>query len=381
MSVYALIMAAGEGARMGLGHNKALYPLRGIPIVQRAVDAFSGHVDGIVVVTRAEDLDAVRQLDLSAMIVEGGKTRQQSVLKGLYALPTDTDYVLVHDAARPFVSAELIQACIASAQLHGSGVAGIPVKDTIKRVNSNMNVIESPPRSSLWAAQTPQAFPVKQLINAIETLETRGETATDDASAMEALGYQVILVEGSPDNQKLTTPSDLAWAEWFLSKNERTPPRVGIGYDVHRLVEGRPLILCGVSIPCEKGLLGHSDADVALHALMDAMLGAAAMGDIGTHFSDRDPAFKDAASTDLLKQTIRMIQDNGYYTHQADITIVTERPKINPYIQQMRATVAGILGVPLENVNVKATTTEGLGFEGEGLGISAHALVSVLKWL
>ena len=377
MSVYALIMAAGEGKRMGLGINKSMLPLWGVPMVWHTMEAFSGLVDGVVVVTRGEDIGAMCALLPNTVIVEGGKTRQQSVLRGLDALPADAEYVLVHDAARPFVSADLIKNCIESVKRHGSGVASLPVSDTIKQVDVHNMVIQTPPRSSLRAAQTPQAFPVAALKHAIETLEGRGETATDDASAMEAAGHKVFLIEGSAENRKLTTPSDLEWAEWHLSKKEKTWPRVGMGFDVHRLVEGRPLILCGVHIPYEKGLLGHSDADVALHALMDAILGAAAMGDIGGVFSDQDPAYKGAASTDLLKQVVWMTREKGFFTRQADITIVAERPKISPYVPQMRACVAEILSVTLESVNVKATTTEGLGFEGEGKGISAQAVVSV----
>lgn len=380
MSVYALIMAAGEGARMGLGVNKALFPLRGIAMVRRAVEAFSGLVDGTVVVTRAEDVAPMRALSMPAAIVEGGKTRQQSVLHGLRALPPDAEYVLVHDAARPFVTADVIRRCVESVQLCGSGVASVPVHDTIKRIDASASVLETPPRDSLRAAQTPQAFPVLALTRAIEALESRGETATDDAAAMEAFGYQVALVEGSPDNKKLTTASDLEWAQWYITKNERNHIRVGTGYDAHRLVENRPLVLCGVVIPFEKGLLGHSDADVALHALIDAMLGAAAMGDIGMHFPARDPAYKGASSANLLRQVVTKMSGSGFFTQQADITIVAEGPRLSPFIQEMRECIAKILSVPLDHINVKATTTEGLGFEGEGKGISAHAVVSVLHW-
>ena len=486
MSVYALIMAAGDGKRMGLGVNKAMIPLRGVPMVRRTVEVFAGFVDGVVIVTRGEDIGAMRALmldtvahdgdidsmcalsfdrrthgeDIGAMralmldmvaydrdidsmcvlssdkrtrgenvdsmrassstkmtqsekintkyappstitVVEGGKTRQQSVLRGLTALPADAEYVLVHDAARPFVSADVIQNCIESVKKHGNGVASVPLCDTIKQVKQDHDkyiVIQTPPRNNLRAAQTPQAFPVTALKRAIEALEALGETASDDASAMEAAGHRVALVEGSEENRKITTPLDLEWAEWYLSKCETaknksqiapsmprknakykiTPQRVGIGYDVHRLVEGRPLILCGVLIPYEKGLLGHSDADVALHALMDAMLGAAAMGDIGAHFSDRDPAYQNAASTDLLRKVAQMTREKGFFMQQADITIVAEKPRLSPYISDMRARVAEILSVALEKISVKATTTEGLGFEGKGKGISAQAVVSVL---
>lgn len=379
MSVWALIMAAGAGARMGLGFNKALMPIDGIPMLQRSAEAFYGIVDGIAVVTRAEDIKAVRELSLRAMVVGGGVTRQQSVLRGLQALPEGAAYVLVHDAARPFVSKEVIQRCIASVKAHGSGVASVPVSDTIKQVGDDNIVIHTPPRASLRAAQTPQAFGVAALRSAIELLESRGETHTDDASAMEATGHMVMLVNGAPENRKITTQADLAWAESFTGGRESPMTRIGIGYDVHRLVAGRPLYLCGICVPSEKGLLGHSDADVALHALTDALLGAAAMGDIGRHFPDTDPAYKGIASSLLLTRTVQLLRDHGFVPQQLDLTIVAEKPKIAPYIPAMAQRVADLLCVPQANVNIKATTTEGLGFEGEGLGISAHAVVIVAQ--
>lgn len=373
MSTWALVMAAGSGARMGLDTNKVLADLGGMPVLARSVHAFDGEVDGVMVVTRQVDMEDVRAMNLNARLVVGGQTRQQSVRNGLMALPPDAEYVLVHDGARPFVDQGTIRRCIASVQAYGSGVASVPVKDTIKQMGDSNTVLYTPDRASLRIAQTPQAFRVKDLMSAIEVMERNGRSATDDAGAMEASGVTVHMVDGSYANIKLTTREDLAVAQHYLN----APPmlRVGQGYDVHKLVEGRRLILCGIDVPYEKGLLGHSDADVATHALMDAILGAAGLGDIGRHFPDTDARYKDVSSIVLLEQVVATVAAKGYITGNADITIVAQRPKLMPYLEKMTAEIARVLGVSGGQVNVKATTTEGLGFEGEGLGISAHAVV------
>ena len=380
MSVWAVIVAGGSGTRMGMPVNKALAPLAGKTVLERSLEAFDGLVDGTVVVYRAQDEDAVRALNLRARLVPGGETRQASVLSGLYALPQDAEIALIHDAARPFVRAETIRACIESAKKYGSGVAAVPVTDTIKRAGQDGVVRETLPREQLWAMQTPQAFRPQELRRAIETLTAQGETATDDARAMEACGHSVRLVEGNSGNIKLTRPEDMELARLRLGESEgRAMQRVGHGYDAHRLVEGRKLVLCGVEIPYEKGLLGHSDADVALHALMDALLGALALGDIGGHFPDSDEKYRGISSMLLLKETARILAAQGAAVVNADVTIIAQRPKLKPFIEQMRANVAAALEVPQERVSVKATTTEGMGFEGEGLGISAHAVALVEK--
>ena len=380
MSVWAVIVAGGSGTRMGMPVNKALAPLAGKTVLERSLEAFDGLVDGAVVVYRAQDEDAVRALNLRARLVPGGETRQASVLSGLYALPQDAEIALIHDAARPFVRAETIRACIESAKKYGSGVAAVPVTDTIKRAGQDGVVRETLPREQLWAMQTPQAFRPQELRRAIETLTAQDEAATDDARAMEACGHSVRLVEGNSGNIKLTRPEDMELARLRLGESEgRAMQRVGHGYDAHRLVEGRKLVLCGVEIPYEKGLLGHSDADVALHALMDALLGALALGDIGGHFPDSDEKYRGISSMLLLKETARILAAQGAAVVNADVTIIAQRPKLKPFIEQMRANVAAALEVPQERVSVKATTTEGMGFEGEGLGISAHAVALVEK--
>lgn len=378
MSVWAVIVAAGSGTRMGLSINKTLAVLGGETVLERSVRAFDGLTDGVVVVYRAEDEETVRALNLPVTLAHGGDTRQASVLNGLRALPEDAEIVLVHDAARPFVTRQIIARCIESVQKYGSGVAAMPVTDTIKRADENGCVQETLPRETLWAMQTPQAFRAAELRAAIETLQARGESATDDARAMEACGHTVRLVEGEAGNIKLTRPEDLVIARARIQKNGGEPMlRMGHGYDAHRLVEDRKLILCGVEIPYEKGLLGHSDADVALHALMDALLGALALGDIGGHFPDSDTKYKGVSSMLLLREVAALLAAQGAAVNNVDVTILAQRPKLKPYIEQMRRNVAGALKIDVSRVSVKATTTEGMGFEGEGLGVSAHAVALV----
>ena len=380
MSVWAVIVAAGSGERMGLGCNKALLPLGGKTVLERSVEAFEGMVDGIVAVCRRQDEEQVRALGINGKIVTGGPSRQESVLNGLRVLPQSAQVVLVHDAARPFVSRETIERCIASAQEFGSGVAAVPVTDTIKRADAHGVVEKTLPRQMLFAAQTPQAFRPQELTRALEMLTAHGEHVTDDAAAMELCGYCVRLVKGDEGNNKLTHLSDLQNARARLGEGEaKMECRIGHGFDVHRLQEGRKLILCGVEIPYEKGLLGHSDADVAVHALMDALLGALALGDIGKLFPDTDARYSGISSILLLKEVAALLARHGAQVENADITIIAQRPKLKPYEEEMVSRVAAALGIETARVSVKATTTEGLGFEGEGLGISAHAVALVRK--
>ncbi|MBR1408572.1 MAG: 2-C-methyl-D-erythritol 4-phosphate cytidylyltransferase [Clostridia bacterium] len=385
----AVIVAAGRGTRMGAAVNKVLLDLAGIPVIVRSVRAVSesGLFDAVVVVTGEEDIAGVRKLlkeaGLEAAVCAGGADRQESVRRGLLALPQDTGLVAIHDGARPLVTREILAASLESAKDRGSGVAAIPLKDTVKRVAANGRVAETPERASLRAVQTPQSFRYREILEAHERFAESCDRATDDAALLERSGAAVYLSPGSEENLKLTTPQDIAVAERILEtrqgikKQEKTMVRVGHGYDVHRLAEGRKLILCGVEVPYEKGLLGHSDADVAAHALMDALLGAAALGDIGRHFPDTDEAYEGADSMRLLDEVRGMLEAKGFAVCNADITIICQRPKLSPYIEAMRACVAGHLGLPCGCVNVKATTTEHLGFEGEGLGISAHAVCCI----
>ena len=373
MSVYAVLLCGGSGSRMGAAGNKTLLPVGGVPAVVRALRVFAKATEGCVLVVRAGEETIFREtLRACALpdfpIVPGGCDRQESCLRGLEALPEACDIVLIHDGARPFVTERIIADAIASVRARGSGVAAIPARDTVKRAAADGRVLETLRRSELYQMQTPQGFYRRDLLAAHRRAAAR---YTDDAALMEAAGFPVYLTPGSPDNLKLTSPEDLRMAGGLFL------PRIGYGFDVHRLVSGRALVLGGVSVPYEKGLLGHSDADVALHALMDALLGAAALGDIGRHFPDTDPQYKGADSLVLLDHVMALLREKGYAVGNVDVTIIAQKPKLKDYIEAMRENLAAHLGIDPDCVNVKATTTEKPGFEGEGLGNSAHAVACI----
>ena len=378
MSVWAVILCGGKGSRMGAGMNKTLLRAGNEPVFVKSIRAFKPFCDGIMLVTGENE----QQLFAGAArgtgcepdrFCTGGKERRDSVLNALRALPEDCEYVLIHDGARCFVTGEVISRALDSAKECGSGVAAIPSTDTVKRVDAGEWVLETPERASLRVIQTPQVFRRKDLLKAYEIC---GDLpATDDAFLMEKAGFRVRLTPGSVENIKLTYPEDLKKVNGCINEL----PRIGQGYDAHRLTEGRKLILCGVEIPYEKGLLGHSDADVALHALMDAMLGAAALGDIGHLFPDNDEKYRGISSMLLLKAVAERIADAGYRLGNADLTIIAQAPKLAPYIEKMRCNIAGMLETDLENIAVKATTTEKMGFEGRGEGISAMAVVLLCR--
>ena len=388
----AVIVAAGRGSRMGLGRNKVLAPLAGVPVIVRTVRAFeeTGLFDGgIVVVTGEDDLPEMRALfarfGVGAALTLGGADRQESVYRGLQAVNPAADVIAIHDGARPLVTRAVIERTIKSAQRYGSGVAAVMLKDTVKRVDAEGVVVDTPRRDALRAVQTPQTFDARLIREAHARFAQGTERATDDAMLAEWAGRRVRLTEGDVENIKLTTPEDMLLAGQVIlrregrTKEETNMLRIGHGYDVHRLVEGRKLILCGVEVPYTLGLLGHSDADVALHALMDALLGAAALGDIGRHFPDTDPAYAGADSGRLLDHVVSLLEQKGYAVGNVDVTIICQRPKLKDYIEQMRENVAAHLKVDSDCVNIKATTTEKLGFEGEGLGISSHAVACIVK--
>ncbi len=387
-TIWAVVVAGGTGSRLGLPYNKVFAGLGGCAVLTRTLRALSESrcYDGILLVLNPRDEKAYRELeareglkDLVQLTAWGGETRQQSVKNGLDALPDGVELVSVHDAARPFVEKEVIRATIDSAKQFGSGVAATMVKDTIKRV-SGERVVETPDRARLRAVQTPQTFKASLLKQAYQWAERNGVSATDDASLVEKMAGDVRLcvTEAGERNIKLTTREDMQMARRML--DQKSEISVGMGYDVHRLVEGRKLILCGVEVPWEKGLLGHSDADVATHALMDAILGAMGEGDIGRWFPDTDPAYEGISSIKLLEKVMAALNErNGRLLH-ADLTIVCQRPKLMPHIERMRETLAGAMGVQKTRVNIKATTTEGLGFEGEGLGISSQAVATVERF-
>ena len=387
----AVIVAAGRGTRMGMERNKVLYPICGEPVIVRTARAFteSGLFDGgVVIVASPCDMEDMRAMLTRGgvpvrAIVEGGHDRQESVRRGIAACDAGADIIAIHDGARPLVTREVITATIDSARRYGSGVAAVPLKDTVKRVGESGLVVETPQRDLLRAVQTPQTFDAKRIRAAHARYADSDVRATDDAMLIEWTGHAVHLTPGDPENIKLTTPEDMLLAGQVIlrreGRKEAPAMRIGHGYDVHRLVEGRKLILCGVEVPYERGLLGHSDADVALHALMDALLGAAALGDIGRHFPDTDPAYAGADSGRLLDHVVALLHVKGYAVANADVTIICQRPKLKDYIEQMRENVAAHLKVDPDCVNVKATTTEKLGFEGEGLGISSHAVACIEK--
>ncbi len=385
MSNWAVIVAAGRGERAGLGMNKAFWPINGRSVLGRCLDAFEAcsRFEGAVVVLSESDGAAWAELTaregpfpLVKGVAMGGATRRDSVYSGLLALPEDCEVVAIHDAARPFVTEDVIDATLDSAREWGSGVICTPVVDTVKQITPD-GVVTSLDRSALRAVQTPQSFAYRKILVAHERAQSENLPVTDDAMLFEHYYGNVRLVRapGAEANRKLTTKAD------FDALNKPTLPdvRVGQGYDVHRLVEGRKLILCGVEIPWERGLDGHSDADVAVHALMDALLGALGEGDIGRHFPDTDPAYKDADSIKLLDVVVDKVRAAGYRVGNCDVTIVAQRPKLSGYMNEMKANIAACLGVDPSRVNVKATTTEKLGFEGEGLGISTQAVALIYK--
>lgn len=375
MSTWCILLSGGSGRRMGAQGNKTLLQIGSEPGLCRALRTLRRHCDGVVLVYRKGDEAPLRSAIENAglhieCMTEGGADRQESVLHGLLSLPEDCDIVLVHDGARPLIDDQTVENVITSVRTHGSGIASTPVTDTFKQVDAQGIAVSTPDRSMLRAVQTPQGFRKDLLLRAHREAKER---CTDDAALVSALGVPVYLCEGSTRNIKLTTREDIAMAQHYVNAF----PRIGHGFDAHRLVEERALILGGVQIPYEKGLLGHSDADVLLHAITDALLGAAALGDIGQHFPDRDPLYKGISSLLLLKEAVQLLKEHGYVPLNIDATIIAQRPKLAAFIPVMRESIAGALGIDISFVSVKATTTEGMGFEGEGLGISAHAVAMI----
>ncbi|MBC8529980.1 2-C-methyl-D-erythritol 4-phosphate cytidylyltransferase [Christensenellaceae bacterium NSJ-44] len=382
MEVGAVIVAAGRGNRMGADVNKVFLPLCGKSVLAWSVQAFMDFgVRRIAVVLAPGEEGAAREAlkplkgEAQVTFANGGAQRTQSVCAGLCALGEGIDYVLIHDGARPLVTGEVIGAALASAREKGSGIAALPVKDTIKLTDGEGKILSTPERANLYAVQTPQAFCFEAIMQAHAAAAQAGANATDDAALLEEMGQMVYLSKGDEENIKLTTPQDMALARQILRRRQgaRPGPRIGTGFDVHALVQGRALILGGVNIPYEKGLLGHSDADVLTHAVMDALLGAAALGDIGKLFPDNDPAYAGADSIALLEQVAARVRQAGYAIGNVDATIVAQAPKCAPHIGRMRENLARAMGIGLGQVGLKATTTEHMGFEGRGEGISAQA--------
>ena len=371
--VIAIIVAAGRGKRLGSSLPKQFLKVRGRTILEMSVEAFeqNKYVDEIFVAANADYCELTEKLcrgfSKLKKIVAGGAEREDSVRAALDCLRGENGIVLVHDAARPFVSEAVINAVIEGTADFGAAIPTVPAKDTIRQVDGTGS--RTLQRETLACVQTPQGFRISLLKHAFEKAQAEGFLGTDDASLVERMGINISMVQGEDANRKITTREDL-----------ETEMRVGTGYDVHRLVEGRPLVLCGEQIPYEKGLLGHSDADVALHALMDAMLGAAGLGDIGKHFPDTDERYRGISSMKLLQKTAELLREAGYFLGNADITIIAQRPKIAGYIPKMRANIAEIMNCDENKINIKGTTTEKLGFVGREEGIASEAVCILYRY-
>jgi len=390
--VHALILAAGSGVRFG-SPDKLWQLLGGKPLWWHALWQLFTHaeVSGATLVVAPGDEARFRAVleasvpaaekvgDKSVQIIGvGGATRQQSVYNGLQAIPPQTEWVAVHDAARPIVSHTLLDRLFGCAYQHGAAIPALPLYDTLKRISSDGQVEQTLPREGLYRVQTPQIFRADWLREAHRRAAEAGyENATDDASLLEWAGYPVYAVPGDPLNFKITTPDDYTMLLRLTAAPTQT--RTGIGYDIHPLVEGRKLVLGGLEIEHARGLKGHSDADVVLHAICDALLGAAALGDIGQHFPNTDPRYRDISSLELLRQVHQMVAAQGWQIAHIDATILAEAPRLAPYIPPMRARIAETLQLPLDQISLKATTNEGMDAVGAQRAIACHAVATLYR--
>ena len=386
--IAVIIVAAGRGHRFGGEMPKQYLEVHQQPLVRHAVQVFLDHpaIDFILPVIHPDDADilanALDGLDYLEPVA-GGAARQDSVRNGLEALASSApDYVLVHDAARPMVAPALIDRVIAALQNTPGVIPGIAVVDTLKRADDAGIITDSVSRDGLWRAQTPQGFKYADLLAAHRSVI--GQELSDDAAVMEASGHRIAVVLGDEDNIKVTTPDDLIRMEEIMSddsaqaKPVRSPSfRIGSGYDVHKLGPGDHVTLCGVEIASERALIGHSDADVALHAVTDAVFGAIADGDIGSHFPPTNSQWRGASSDQFLAYACERMRERGFELSNIDLTIICEKPKIGPHRDAMRARLAEIAQIDVSCVSVKATTTERLGFTGRGEGIAAEAVIII----
>jgi 2-C-methyl-D-erythritol 4-phosphate cytidylyltransferase/2-C-methyl-D-erythritol 2,4-cyclodiphosphate synthase len=370
----ALIVAAGKGERLGGGVPKQFLPIAGKPVLRWAAEALLRHpavrAVRVVVGQGQQDLAAaaLKGLDVGGWI-EGGAERTDSVRAGLAAI--DGDAVLVHDAARPFCPPQVIDRLLAPLEFFEGAAPVLPVGDTLARVGEDLD--EPVDRAGLARVQTPQAFRLAALRSAYD--RWNGPTPTDETTVARAAGMRVAAVEGDPALEKITTAADFRRAEqWLLG---RLTPRTGMGFDVHAFAGEGPIMLGGVAVPHSRGLAGHSDADVVLHAITDALLGAAGLGDIGEHFPPSDARWKGASSDIFLSHAVGLLRAEGAILDHVDCTIIAEEPKVGPYRAAMRARIAEIAGLPLDQVSIKAPTTEGLGFTGRREGIAAQAVASI----
>ena len=385
--VAAVVVAAGRGERLG-APDKVVVPLAGRPMLTWSLRALeeAAAIGPVVVVAASHTLQPVRQIVRDEGLVKvhaiavGGARRQDSVAAGLDALPEGIEIVVIHDGARPLADPELFDRCVAAAAESGAAIAATPVPDTLKRVAAGV-ITATIDRSGLWAAQTPQAFRWDVLRQAMTTAS--GETVTDEARLCEVAGVPVAVVSSSPANLKVTHAQDMPVADALLKARHGpqplvAPARTGIGYDAHRFAPGRRLIVGGVEIAHDRGLEGHSDADVLLHAIADALLGAAGLGDIGQHFPPSDARFRDADSQLLLREVVRRVREASWVPGNVDATVVAEEPHLASYVPLMRERIALCLGRPASAVSVKATTNEGMGFIGRGEGMAALAMATLI---
>jgi len=387
----AVIAAGGTGIRMNSRVPKQFLELAGKPILLRTIESISSleEVAGIIValppehIEEAESILRRQPLQKEVRCVSGGPNRQESVRCGVAYVGPDADVIMVHDAVRPLCDREVMERVLDEAWKKGAAVPCLPATETIQRVSRKGRVLSTPPRQELHSIQTPQAFHAGILKSALDKAHQEGFLGTDESSVVRWAGHPVVVVPGSPDNIKITRPLDLEIAELLISKKlgkregitmHESGLRIGHGIDYHRLVEGRRLILGGVEISYEKGLDGHSDADVLSHAVCDAVLGAAGLGDIGRHFPDTDPSNRDRSSLEFLREVKEKIEAAGWSIRNVDATLLAQQPRLAPHMPGMRKNIAESLGLDTEEVNIKATTTEGLNAEGRGEGMSAQAI-------
>ncbi|HYB93881.1 MAG TPA: 2-C-methyl-D-erythritol 4-phosphate cytidylyltransferase [Vicinamibacterales bacterium] len=388
MHVAAIVAAGGRGLRVGADRPKQFLDIAGRSLLQRSIAALaaSPRISEIVVALPADHLDQGRAFKADRIpltFVAGGERRQDSVANAFAKTSKHAEVIVIHDAARPFVTADVIARAVDGAQVYGAAIAGIGVRDTVKQTSAiqadgSRMIRGTVPRDTIVLAQTPQAFRRDVLVRALT--EGAAVDATDEAMLVERLGLPVHVVEGDPRNVKITTPDDLAAAQ-EAAKASTAPlsMRIGTGYDLHTLIEGRPLILAGVRIEFERGLSGHSDADIVCHAVTDALLGAAGAGDIGRMFPDTDAKWKDADSMTMLKGAVARISDLGYRVGNVDVTVIAQRPKLLPHLDAMRANLAAALGIEAAAVSVKGKTNEGVDSMGRGESMAAHAVALLVS--
>lgn len=393
MHVVAIIAAGGRGQRLGGVTPKQFLEIGGRPILQRTVEAIAANQDvhELVVVlppeVAAEPPAYLHALGKPVAVVAGGARRQDSVANGFAAASAEAEIIVIHDAARPLATPRLVSRTIQAAAESGAAIAALTVRDTVKqgrRVEADGTSVwmidGTIPRDALFLAQTPQAFRRDVLRAAIDAGRDGGE-ATDEAALAERAGHPVRIVEGEATNIKITTLGDLTFAEGLLAGQDEnmSASRVGTGYDLHRLVDGRPLVLGGVTIPFPLGLAGHSDADAVCHAATDAILGAAGAGDIGRHFPDSDPQWRGASSLDLLARATAIVDRAGFAVENLDVVVIAERPKLAPHVPAMIANVAAAVGLDGSAVSIKGKTNEGVGEIGRGEAIAVHAVAMVRR--